>query len=46
MSIKFSKLTRANMRGLKANEKLNEHGIIFERLDNSDGRFIINVMVD
>lgn len=34
------------MRNLKSNEKLNEHGIIFERLENSDGRFVINIMVD
>lgn len=44
--IKFEKLTRANMRKLKINEKLQEHGITFERTDNNDGRFLINIMVD
>jgi integrase len=44
--LKFTKLTRINMRKLTANEKLNEHGIVFERLANGDGRFTINIMVD
>jgi integrase len=44
--IKFEKLTRANMRKLNMNEKLQEHGITFERTDNTDGRFLINIMVD
>lgn len=44
--IKFSKLTRTNVRKLKSNEKIEEHGIIFKRLENGDGRYIINVMVD
>jgi len=44
--IKFEKLTRANMRKLKVNEKLQEHGITFERTDNNDSRFLINLMVD
>ncbi|EKD74385.1 MAG: Integrase family protein [uncultured bacterium] len=46
MAIKFTKITRANQRNLKAGEKLEEHGIIFERLSNSDGRYKINIMVD
>ena len=46
MSITFTKLTRSNMRKLPINEALNEHGIVFERLDNGDGRFTINIMVD
>lgn len=46
MAIKFTKLTRANMRNLKPNETLSEHGITFERLSNSDGRYTVNIMVD
>jgi integrase len=46
MTIKFTKLTRANLRNLKPNAKLNEHGVIFERLENGDGRYTVNIMVD
>src|SRR3990167_6267069 len=46
MSITFTKLTCVNMRKLPVNETLNEHGIIFERSENGDGRFVINIMVD
>jgi hypothetical protein len=44
--LKFTKLTRNNMRKLLPNETINENGIIFERLVNSDGRFSVNIMVD
>jgi integrase len=44
--IKFKKLTRVNMRKLAINQKIQEHGITFERTDNHDGRFLINIMVD
>src|SRR3954467_12810563 len=46
MMIKFIKLTRTTMRKLKHSDMLSEHGIIFERLENGDGRFRINIMVD
>jgi integrase len=46
MSIKFQKITRANQRNLNAGEKLEEHGITFERLSNGDGRYKVNIMVD
>lgn len=46
MSIKFTKITRANQRNMKAGDKLDEHGITFERLANGDGRYKINIMVD
>ena len=46
MSKTFTKLTRPAMRKLAAGDKLNEHGITFERQANSDGVFSINVMVD
>ena len=46
MSKTFTKLTRPAMRKLSAGDKLNEHGITFERQANSDGVFSVNVMVD
>ncbi len=46
MSIKFNKITRVGQRNLVAGEKLEEHGVVFERLSNGDGRFKINIMVD
>lgn len=46
MSIKFTKITRANQRNLKAGEKLDEHGITFDRMSNGDGCYKINIMVD
>ena len=46
MTIKFQKLTRTNMRALIENQNISEHGIVFERLTNGDGRFLINIMVD
>ena len=46
MALKFTILTRANMRVLAAGESLHEHGIVFDRLTNGDGRFRVNAMVD
>ena len=46
MALKFTKLTRNNLRNLKSGQSLCEHGIIFERLKNGDGRYVVNVMVD
>jgi integrase len=46
MAIKFSKITRVHQRNLKSGEKIDEHGITFERLKNGDGRYVINIMVD
>lgn len=46
MAIKFTKITRSHQRHLKAGDKLEEHGITFERLVNGDGRYKINIMVD
>lgn len=39
-------MTRASQRNLKPREKIEEHGIVFERLKNGDGRYIVNIMVD
>ena len=46
MAKTFTKLTRPSMRKLKTGEKLTEHGITFERLQDGDGRFTVNIMVD
>lgn len=46
MAKTFNKLTRPLMRKLAAGEKLNEHGVTFERQANGDGVFTVNVMVD
>jgi integrase len=46
MAKAFNLLTRAAMRKLERGYKINEQGIIFERLPNGDGVFTVNVMVD
>jgi integrase len=46
MAKTFTKLTRPAMRRLGAGEKLNEHGITFERQTRGDGVFTVNFMVD
>jgi integrase len=46
MTIKFNTLTRANIRNLALKQKLQEHGIEFERLPNGDGCWRISIMVD
>lgn len=46
MTIKFIKLTRQKIRSLPQGNKITENGITFERLQNGDGRYSINIMVD
>lgn len=46
MSGKFSNLTKDAIRRLAVGEKINEHGIIAERMKNGDVRFSVNIMVD
>ncbi len=46
MGMKFDKLDRNKMRKLKSGERIEEHGIIFTRLANGDGKFTVNLMVD
>ncbi len=46
MALKFQKLTRTNSRKVQLGDKLQEHGISFERLPNGDGRYTVNIMVD
>jgi len=46
MALKFQKFTRTNIRKVKSGQKLREHGITFERLQNGDGRYTVNIMVD
>jgi hypothetical protein len=42
----FAKITRARMRAHQPGERITEQGITFERLDNGDGLFSVNVMAD
>ncbi|MGD9153785.1 MAG: site-specific integrase [Gammaproteobacteria bacterium] len=46
MSLKFTKLTRTKIRTLSSNQEISEHGITFKRLNNGDGRYAVNIMVD
>ncbi len=46
MAKTFTKLTRPVMRKLMSGNRINEHGITFERQYNGDGVFAVNVMVD
>lgn len=46
MAKSFSKLTRPTIRKTRSGDKVIEHGIIFERLHDRDGRYSVNIMVD
>ncbi len=46
MPLRFSKLTRPNIRALSAGEKITEQGITAERMSDGDIRYAVNVMVD
>lgn len=46
MAKSFSKLTRPAVRALKPGAAIAEHGIVFDRLKDGDGRFSVNIMVD
>lgn len=46
MAKAFVKLDRRELRKLKPGAKVMEHGIVFERMENGDGLFSVNVMVD
>ncbi len=46
MSLRFSRLTRPNIRRLRHGEKITEHGITADRLRDGDVRYSVNVMVD
>ncbi len=46
MPLKFSRLTRPNIRKVEPDAQLTEHGITFERLPNGAGRYTVNIMVD
>lgn len=46
MALKFSRLTRPEIRNLSPGQRINEHGITAERMANGDTRYSINVMVD
>ena len=46
MPLKFSRMTRPNVRALAIGKKIIEHGITAERLKDGDVRYSINLMVD
>lgn len=46
MAKSFVKLDRRELRKLKPGQKVMEHGIVFQRMDNGDGVYSVNVMVD
>ena len=46
MVLRFARLGRPSIRSLKPGEKITEHGINAERLNNGDIRYSVNVMVD
>lgn len=46
MARKFQKLTAAAVRNPKQGTTITEHGISFQRLQNGDGVYTVNVMVD
>ncbi len=46
MAIRFLKLNRPAIRGLKSGCSITEHGITFRREANSDGVYSVNIMVD
>ena len=46
MALRFSNLTRPNIRNLRPGEQIAEHGITAERLPNGDLKYTVGVMVD
>lgn len=46
MALKFTRLTRPEIRALEKGGKLHEHGITAERLKTGDVRYSVNIMVD
>ncbi len=46
MARRFARLTRDAIRRLKPGEKITEHGIMAERLNDGDVRYSVNIMVD
>jgi integrase len=46
MAKSFVKLDRRELRKLKPGHKVMEHGIEFQRLENGDGIYSVNIMVD
>ncbi len=46
MTLRFTRLTRPNIRALAIDEKVTEHGIEAERLRDGDVRYSVNIMAD
>ena len=46
MALRFTRLTRPNIRALKPGEKITEYGMIAECLPDGDIRYTVNIMAD
>ena len=46
MALRFTRLTRPNIRALKPGQRITEHGITAEGVKDGDIRYSVNVMVD
>ena len=46
MALRFQRLTRPAIRSLGVGQRINEHGIVVERVGNGDVRYSVNIMVD
>jgi hypothetical protein len=46
MGLRFTRLTRPNIRALKPGERITEHGITADCLTNGDVRYSVTIMVD
>ncbi|WP_374394423.1 tyrosine-type recombinase/integrase [Sphingopyxis sp.] len=46
MAARFARLTKPAISALKVGQRINEHGIVAERMKNGDIRFSVNIMVD
>ena len=46
MARRFNRLHRLSVRSLSSGDKITEHGITAERMENGDTRYSVNIMVD
>ena len=46
MARRFDRLHRLSVRSLSSGDKITEHGITAERMENGDTRYSVNIMVD
>ncbi len=46
MALKCKRLTRPCIRQLQPGQRVMEHGVVYERQPDGDGRYSVNIMVD